>query len=258
MNRVPPLVMLGCVTVAGVALAAGQTHDRKLLADADPQVRLKAALPLARQQDEQAVGVLIELLAELRPAERRQAESVLQELAEEWAPNPGLTGDDEVSRRIRRDAWAAWWRNTDGPALLAAFRKRTLSPEQATRAKALIVQLGDKAYAVRDRASTELVALGPAVIPMLRQATAGGDLERLRRLEKCITRIEARAKDDTLPHVAARLLAVRKPAGGTDALLAYLSCTEDDVMVWEVRKALQRLAVRGGKPDPALVNSLQD
>jgi hypothetical protein len=249
--------MVGCFTIAGT-FAAGPTDDRKALADPDPQVRLKAALPLARQLDEQAVGVLIELLAELRPADRRLAEQVLQELAEEWAPNPGLTGDDEVSRRIRRDCWAVWWKNTDGAALLAAFRKRTLTPDQTARAKALTVQLGDKVYAVRARAFAELVALGPAVLPLLRQAMDGVDLEQLRRLEQCIQKIEARAKDDTLPPVAARLLAVRKPAGATEALLAYLPCTEDEVMKWEVGKALQRLAAPNAKPDPVLVKALAD
>jgi hypothetical protein len=92
-------IAVGFITVA-VGLAARQADDRKLLGDPDLQVRLKAALPVARQYDEQGIGVLIDLLAELRPANRRLAKCVLQDLAEEWAPNPGLTGDDEVSRRI--------------------------------------------------------------------------------------------------------------------------------------------------------------
>src|SRR5205823_8215496 len=163
MNAKLASIVIGCIT-ALVALAAGQTDDRQPLADPDPQVRLKAALPLARQHDEQAVGVLIELLADLKAAERRQVESVLQELAEEWAPNPALTRDDEVSRRIRRDAWAAWWRNTDGPALLAAFRRRTLSPEQTDQVRSLITQLGHKLYARRESAAAALVALGPTVV----------------------------------------------------------------------------------------------
>src|SRR5207237_10803662 len=41
-------------------------------------------------------------------------------------------------------------------------------------------------------------------------------------------------------------------------LRAYRPCTEDEVMQWEVSKALTRLAVQAGKPDPALVKALQD
>jgi HEAT repeat protein len=122
--------LLPLLIVGGVVLAlghAGQPDGRQGLTDPNPQVRLKTALALAEQQDEEAVSVLIELLADLPPAQRRVAEQALQRLAEEWSPNPTLTGNDELSRRIRRDAWASWWRNTDGPALMAAFKKRTLS-----------------------------------------------------------------------------------------------------------------------------------
>src|SRR5207249_4632549 len=109
-------------------------------------VRLKAALALAQaeQLDEEAITVLIDLLAVLPPPQRRLAEQALQQVAEEWSPTPALAGDDEISRRILRDAWAGWWRNADGQGLLAAFKKRTLSPEQTAKAVALIADLTDK------------------------------------------------------------------------------------------------------------------
>src|SRR5262245_9756775 len=210
-----PLLVL--VLFAGLAFAGarapdrGPPDDRKLLRDPDPQARLRAALRLAPQQDEEAVGVLIELLAELPAGQSRLAEQALQALAQEWAPTPALTRDDEVSRRIRRDAWAAWWRNTDGPALLAAFRRRTLSPEQTEQARALITQLGHKAYARREGAAAALVALGPSVVPLLRQALPGADLEQDRRIQVCLKRIAADTDQKTLPPVAAELLALRRP-----------------------------------------------
>src|SRR5262245_58892930 len=248
-----PLLVL--VLFAGLAFAGarapdrGPPDDRKLLRDPDPQARLRAALRLAPQQDEEAVGVLIELLAELPAGQSRLAEQALQALAQEWAPTPALARDDEVSRRIRRDAWAAWWRNTDGPALLAAFRKRTLSPEQTEQAQSLITQLGDRVFARRQDASAALVALGPPVVPLLRPDMQGSDdLERSRRIELCLEEI-ARNADQNLPLVAARLLALRKPPGATEALLAYLPFTDDEVMKWEVIQGLTSLAVRDGKPD---------
>src|SRR5207245_1214515 len=119
---------------------------RKLLRDANPVVRLRAALALARQQDAEAVPVLIELLGELPAPQRKPAEEVLHDLAGEWAPGVGQLKEDDISRRIYRDAWAAWWRNTDGPALLAEFRKRTLSIEERKKIQNLVDKLGANQY----------------------------------------------------------------------------------------------------------------
>ena len=141
---------------------------RKLLADTKPQVRLQAALALTQRLDDQGVTVLIDLLTELPPDGRRQAEQALQQLAGDWSPSPPLAGDDELSRKIRREAWAAWWRTVDGPALLTAFAQRTLSKEDLANVEVLIVQLGDATFAKRKRATTELLRDGPKVIGLLR------------------------------------------------------------------------------------------
>jgi hypothetical protein len=108
---------------------------RKLLADKNPQVRLRGALELTAQLDETGIGALIDLLADLPADERRQAEQALRRLAGEWSPNPHLPGEDEVSRKLRREVWAGWWRTVNGPALLAAFRERTLSKEETAAAQ---------------------------------------------------------------------------------------------------------------------------
>jgi HEAT repeat protein len=257
-----PFVVL--LLFAGLALAGapaperGQPDARKGLSDPDPQVRLRAALHLARQRDEQAIGVLIDLLAELPAGQSRQAEQALQAVAQEWAPLLTFPRDDEVTRRIRRDAWAAWWRNTDGPALLAAFRRRTLSPEQADQIRALVAQLDHKVYARREAAVATLVARGPAVVPLLRQALPGATLEQVRRIQVCLKRIAASADQKTLPPVAARLLTLRRPPGAEEALLAYLPFTDDTLMQWEVVKALKGFAARGATPNPVLVKALSD
>ena len=242
----------------GMADPDGKHGDRQRLRDPDPQVRLKAALGLAGQLDEEAINALIELLAVLPAPHRRQAENALQQIAEEWAPNPAIAGDDEISRRILRDAWAGWWRNADGQALLAAFRKRTLSPEQTDKALARIAELGDDEFETRQRATTEIIAFGPPVIPLLRQALPGAQLEQSRRIEQCLKQLVKVNETEALPAVAARLLALRKPAGAAETLLAYAAFTDDDLMRWEIAKALDRLARTSGKPDASLVKGLRD
>ncbi len=231
---------------------------RKLLTDPKPQVRLRAGLALVERQDEQSIGVLIDLLAELPPTHRRLAEDALQQLAGDWAPNPNLTGDDEVSRKIRRDAWAAWWSNTDGPSLLAAFRKRTLTPEDLTKVMSLIENLGDKSFTARERASADLVAMGAKIRPLLHQATQSPDLERAQRATACLKQIALADEKNKLPAAAARLLALRKPDGAVGALLAYLPFNEDEYLRVEIGKAIKSLIISAGKADPVLVKTLSD
>jgi HEAT repeat protein len=230
---------------------------RKLLRDPNPSVRLRAALALAKQQDAAAVPVLIDLLAELPAGPRGQAEEVLRELAGEWAPDLGHLKEDDISRRICRDSWAAWWRNTDGPALLAELRKRTLGPEQRKKVEDLVERLADRRFAVRERATADLVAFGHRAVPFLEVAAKAKDPERARRAADCLERI-AQGEGKPLPLVAPRLLALRKPEGAAAALLDYLPWAEGEQVVQEVEKALLALAVRDGKPDPALLAGLED
>jgi HEAT repeat protein len=230
----------------------------KLLNDPKAQVRLRTALALAQRNDEKAIGVLIELLAELAPPERHLIEDTLQQLAGEWAPNPTLAGDDDVSRKIRRGAWAAWWQSTDGPTLLAAFRKQTLSPDQLLHVLTLIDQLGDQNFATRERAGLELVAMGPKVVSLVREAARSPDLERAQRAANCLKLIAQTEDKHKLPAAATRLLAIRNPPGASEALLAYLPFTDDEFMKDEVAGALKQIAVAAGKPDPVLLKTLED
>jgi hypothetical protein len=74
---------------------------RKLLGDADPSVRLRAALGLACANDKDAVPVLIDLLVTLPPARAWQAEDALLRLAGEQAPPVPLGGEDAARRQCR-------------------------------------------------------------------------------------------------------------------------------------------------------------
>ncbi len=168
---------------------------RKSLADPKPQVRLRAALALTQRNDDKAVEVLIDLLADLPADDRRLAEQALQQLAGEWSPALGLQGDDSLARKVRREAWAGWWRTMDGPALLTVLRQRMLSKNP-----------------------------------------------------------EAEKFPSALP----RLLAVRKPAGAAEALLAYLPKTEERSIKEEIGKALKDLVLVDGQPDPAVLKALSD
>lgn len=247
-----------------VACSALAQHDypeqldvlRPLLKDPKPTVRLRAALALLNAGDPDAVPALIDLLGELPAPAWGQAEEALKALAGPWAPAVELKGEDEIARRIRREVWAVWWKHTDGPALLTEFRKRTLSPADRDVAVAKIEKLDDDDFDVRQKAIDDLAAMSTRVLPLLRDAAKGKNLERANRANECIARIVEEAKP--LPAAAIRLLCLRKPEGTLQALLDYLPFAEDEALAEEVRVGLPSVGGLRREPDPILLRALDD
>src|SRR5262245_29785280 len=147
---------------------------------------------------------------------------------------------------------------TDGPGLVAYFRQRTVAGDDRQRIESLIERLGDPVYAVRERATAELIACGlPAVTLLRRAAAAQEDVEVVRRAERCLSAIE-RVPSAAPASAGARTLAQRKPDGAGGALLAYLPLADDESVADDVRDALATLALAGDKPEPLLVQALND
>jgi HEAT repeat protein len=242
---------------ANSALAERPADLHKRLKDPSPSVRKQAALTLAEANDADAIPVLIDLLAELPAEERRPIEETLTAFAGEWTPRLQFETDDAISRGIRRDAWASWWRRCDGAALLALLGEHTLTPEKRRKVEALVTQLGSGDFKLRENASEQLLAYHRLVLPRLRQAIAHRDAEVAQRAKRLIERIES-GPARRLPLAALRLLALRKPPASIEALLAYLPFADDAMREEEVRKALVTLAARNGKPDAALQRALAD
>jgi HEAT repeat protein len=167
------------------------------------------------------------------------------------APDSNPGAEDE---KILQAAGVA----TDGPSLLEFFRKRTLTREREEKIVALIRQLGDNAFRVREKASAELVALGVVAVPFLQQAINDPDIEVVRRAEECLRHIDDRDSRIGVPIAAARLVALRKPAGAAEVLLAFLPCVDNESAIEEVQTALAAVAVHEGKPEKVLVDALSD
>jgi hypothetical protein len=117
--------------------------------------------------------------------------------------------------------------------------------------------LGDPAYAVRERAASDLVACGLPAIGPLRQAKNDADVEVARRAERCLVRIE-RVPSTALSAAAARSIARVRPLGAAGVLLAYLPLADDEGVADEVRTALSAVAVVNGQTDPLLGPALDD
>jgi HEAT repeat protein len=147
---------------------------------------------------------------------------------------------------------------TDGPALLEFLRRRTLTPAERARINGLVRQLGDRSYKVRQKATASLVACGGAAVAALRGVANDADLEVSVRAEEALRRIKGTLTGPDVTAAAVRQLAQNKPEGAAAALLAFLPFAENYYVAGEVRQALTALAVRGGKPEKALVAALGD
>jgi HEAT repeat protein len=141
--------------------------------------------------------------------------------------------------------------------LLAYFRQRTLTDADRKHLETLVRQLGDEAFAVRERASKELVKHGAAAVPPLRRAQRAPDVEVARRATMCLEEIVA-GSGDSLPMAAARLLVRRAPPETAAVLLSFLPFADDETVEDEVRESLAVLTAKTGKADPALVVALAD
>jgi hypothetical protein len=174
-----------------------------------------------------------------------QNETVLGDYRE-----PDLGAADERALRAAGQA-------VTGPALLEFVRKRTPPAVDAAAIRRLIRQLGDDALDVRQKAQADLLALGPAAVPWLREAESDADAEVARRARECLGRVRE-VTDAGLVVAAVRLTALRAPDGAAEALLTLLVRVREPAAVREVAAALAAVAVRDGKPDPALVRALAD
>jgi hypothetical protein len=170
-------------------------------------------------------------------------------------PPPGGDSGAAEDEAVLRRAGVA----TGAEDLLAFVRKRSLTPADWRHLDGLLGRLGDAGYAVREQASREIIALGPAALPLLRQALAKPDLEVARRAERCVEAIEAReGPGEMLTTAVVRLLARRRPLGTVEALLGYAPFAADDTLQDEILAALGRVGVRSGKAAAPLVEALED
>jgi HEAT repeat protein len=166
---------------------------------------------------------------------------------------PPAAPDTSADEQLLKDAGI----KTDGLALVEFLHKRV--PAEATPEKlaALVKQLGDDEFSVRDKASEELRALGARALPALRRAASDPDEEVKRRSLDCIAAtVDGPGAARTA--AAARLLAAGKPAGAAGALLTYLPFAEDEAAADEIVCALVAVGAPGGRPDPALGDALAD
>jgi hypothetical protein len=146
----------------------------------------------------------------------------------------------------------------DGPALLTFLRSQIRGEADRKAINDLLKQLADESFEVREKATTQLIALGPVAVPFLREATKDDDAEVSRRAKMCLEKIGSATRPDGAVGAALRLVAARKPAGAAEVLLALAPSVTDPALKNELYWALEAVAVRDGKPDKIVEQALDD
>ncbi|HWG46411.1 MAG TPA: hypothetical protein VN688_26860 [Gemmataceae bacterium] len=174
-----------------------------------------------------------------------------------WTVVAGLplaAGESVDDEQILKTAGFA----TEDRALLDFFRKQTITPTTKQQTQTLIGQLGADSFQVREKASGALAALGPVVLPLLRQTMRETtDFEVRRRARACVQQIQVDCPPSVIA-AAARLLALRKPAGAAETLLLFLPAPYQDEVHEEIQAALDAVARINNRIDPVFVASLTD
>jgi HEAT repeat protein len=138
----------------------------------------------------------------------------------------------------------------DEKSLREFFRKRSPTAADLEKIEGLVRQLGDRSFQKRQRATSELIAWGPAALDALRRALKSDDIEVIRRAELCLADIERPGTE--LPLAAVRELARKKPADGIAILLAYVPNADDEIVTEAVLSALRSLCDPKNADDPLL------
>ncbi len=224
---------------------------RPLLADPKPSVRLRAALVLTESYDPAAMPILIDHLATAPPADRQRIEEVLLRLAGDWSfESPGA--GDAVAGELRRALWKSWWDTLSAERLVGLFRSVTHSEADYLRWRAVLARLDAAEADVREKAVAELVAIGPAVLPLVRRVAAEGSPRERALAGQAVTALEQQPGVVTLPECAPRLLALRRPAATVQVLLDVLPWLENPLLEQQVRDVLPLVARIDDRPAPIL------
>jgi hypothetical protein len=145
----------------------------------------------------------------------------------------------------------------DTPGLLLFFRKRVLPENDHQRVRELLQKLGAESFQEREKATAALIALGPGIAPLLREATSSNDPEVASRSKDCLAIAE---KTSTAPLLCAavRLLGHRKPVETAKTLIDFAPFAGHEEVRETLRETLPKVALRDGKLDPALRAALED
>jgi HEAT repeat protein len=171
--------------------------------------------------------------------------------AEHLKPVPPPSDDPDIEFLRRMHV------GTDGPSLIKFLEERSPSDVDPDYLEPLIRQLGEPSFEKREQATRRLAIMELTAVDALHKALHHPDKEIARRVQE-LTDKQDRNRHWGLTLTVVRQLAMKKAPGTLEALLRYLPFTRWDDLQEEIWYAIDSLAVRHGKVQPALVAALRD
>lgn len=183
------------------------------------------------------IGILLPLAAHDSPKE------------DDKKPEPKIDKlDEQVLHRAKL--------STDGDELLAFLKKRILPEGDRPQVEKFVRALGSSNYRIREKATLDLVALGPPSIDVLRSVPRTSvDRETLLRIEQLVKKIQEKDVSPEVRVAAIRVAALQHPKALVETLLGYAPFADNDGEVDEIRLALKQHAA---KADALLAAALAD
>lgn len=146
---------------------------------------------------------------------------------------------------------------TDPKSLLDYLRALTFPEADPKQTEALIRDLGDDDFRIRESAMASLKKVGKGAVVALKQAEDDADAETRMRAKLLRGQLEAKVEPN-VQVATVRILAEQKPAGAPEVLLAFLPYAANATVVDEVCKSLSAMAVTPAGTDPVLKKALTD
>ena len=219
---------------------------RQNIKDESPEVRFLIASSLSRNLDALGVESLIELLPILPENKAQEAEDLLMELAGDLSPQELMK--NKGTPKTNATLWKKWWTEIDGEKLLPEFTQKIPTPEDQTKIKELIRELGDDNFETREKASMKIKTLGDLVVPSLRSLTNSTDVEIKGRAKSLLEEM-GESKSKPVSTSLVRILALKKTKGLLPALLAYFPVAESDDQFSEFLESATLYARLQPRPD---------
>jgi HEAT repeat protein len=172
-----PLCRAAAALVVGRAGTAAQRDGvRRLLADADSRVRLRAAQGMLAAGSKDGLPTLLDLLTAAPADIAGRVEDLLAEVAGAGAPRVALGADDR-QRRACRDAWEKWYKAQGDHLDLAKLDAEAVVFSPVRRAASVARQFLD-ALVGGDQAAVRRTADVPFAVAGLKQMATAAELEQ--------------------------------------------------------------------------------
>lgn len=166
-------------------------------------------------------------------------------------PSPESVADDE--KLLKNAGWPV-----DGKGVLEYLRRQVPGAEDMKKVDSLFRQLGSDNFKERQKASADLIAEGPKIVPILRRLLEPAQpLEVRMRAERCMQAV-ANQSPAAVISTALRLIKARPPAGACAAILEFAAFAPDEAVFEDTLECLHAIGVDKGKVDAALHAALKD